>query len=51
MMYCICIKFMKNLNKILERENRIDLYKDCLKFLKTRVNLDLALFKDDIWSH
>jgi ribonuclease D len=41
----------EELNKILERENRIDLYKDCLRFLKTRVNLDLALFKDDIWSH
>ena len=37
--------------KILERENRIQLYKDCIKFLKTRVELDLALFKDDIWSH
>jgi ribonuclease D len=39
------------LNKILVREKRIDLYKECLKFLKTRVELDLALFKDDIWSH
>ena len=39
------------LQKILERENRIQLYKNCLKFLKTRVELDLALFKDDIWSH
>ncbi len=39
------------LNKILERENRMELYKDCLKFLKTRVDLDLALFKDDIWAH
>ena len=39
------------LKKILERENRIQLYKDCIKFLKTRVELDLALFKDDIWSH
>lgn len=39
------------LKKILERENRIELYKDCLKFLKTRVKLDLALFKEDIWSH
>ena len=37
--------------KILERENRIKLYQDCLRFLKTRVELDLALFKDDIWSH
>jgi ribonuclease D len=35
----------------LVREKRLNLYKDCLKFLKTRVELDLALFKDDIWSH
>jgi ribonuclease D len=40
-----------NLKKILERENRMQLYNDCLKFLKTRVDLDLALFRDDIWSH
>jgi len=44
-------KIHEELNKILEREKRIDLYMDCLKFLKTRVDLDLALFKDDIWSH
>ena len=44
-------KIHEELNKILERENRIELYKNCLKFLKTRVELDLALFKDDIWSH
>ena len=44
-------KIHEELNKILERENRIKLYRDCLKFLKTRVDLDLALFKDDIWSH
>ena len=44
-------KIHEELNKILERENRIDLYKDCLKFLRVRVDLDLALFKDDIWSH
>ena len=44
-------KIHKELEKILERENRIELYKDCLRFLKTRVDLDLALFKDDIWSH
>jgi len=41
----------EELNKILVRENRIHLYNDCLKFLKTRVNLDLASFNDDIWSH
>ena len=44
-------KIHEELNKILVRENRIKLYKDCLKFLKTRVDLDLALFKEDIWSH
>ena len=41
----------EELNRILKRENRIELYKNCLKFLKTRVDLDLAYFKDDIWSH
>jgi ribonuclease D len=44
-------KIHEQLNKILIREKRIELYFDCLKFLKTRVDLDLALFKDDIWSH
>ncbi|WP_440691012.1 ribonuclease D [Candidatus Pelagibacter sp. HIMB1782] len=44
-------KIHDELNKILKRENRIKLYENCLKFLQTRVDLDLALFKDDIWSH
>ena len=44
-------KIHEKLIKILEREKRIELYKECLKFLNTRVDLDLALFKDDIWSH
>ncbi len=44
-------KIHDELAKILKRENRIELYSECLKFLKTRVNLDLALFKDDIWAH
>ena len=44
-------KIHEELEKILKREGRIELYKNCLKFLKTRVDLDLALFKDDIWSH
>ena len=44
-------KIHEELNNILIRENRLKLYQDCLKFLKTRVDLDLALFKDDIWSH
>ena len=44
-------KIHDELNKILIRENRLDLYNNCLKFLNTRVDLDLALFKDDIWAH
>ena len=44
-------KIHEELDKILKREKRIKLYEDCLKFMKTRVELDLALFKDDIWSH
>ena len=41
----------EELNKILIREKRMKLYEDCIKFINTRVNLDLASFKDDIWSH
>ncbi len=44
-------KIHEELYNILNRENRLNLYKNCLKFLKTRVELDLAFFKDDIWSH
>ena len=44
-------KIHEELVNILQRENRIKLYNECLKFLKTRVDLDLALFKEDIWSH
>ena len=44
-------KIHDELMRILRRENRLKLYQDCLKFLFTRVELDLALFKDDIWSH
>ena len=44
-------KINEELNKILVREKRMELYEDCIKFINTRVNLDLASFKDDIWSH
>ena len=44
-------KINDTLNKMLIRENRINLYKECLKYLNTRVNLDLECFPDDIWSH
>ena len=39
------------LNKILVREKRNDLYKDVIKFIYSRVNLDLASYTSDIWSH
>ena len=40
-----------SLKKILERENRIEIYEKTIKFINTRVDLDFASFKDDIWSH
>ena len=39
------------LEDILKREGRYNLYYECLKFLNVRVELDLASFKEDIWSH
>ena len=44
-------KIHYELDKILEREKRMDLYKQCIRFLYTRIQLDLLEFKDDIWSH
>ena len=41
----------QNLKKILIREKRDYLYTDAIKFIYSRVNLDMASFKDDIWSH
>tara|TARA_B100000242_G_scaffold281296_1_gene241447 strand:+ start:30 stop:641 length:612 start_codon:yes stop_codon:yes gene_type:complete len=39
------------LMNILKREKRDILYKDAIKFISSRVNLDLAAFTSDIWSH
>ena len=39
------------LNKILVREKRDQLYDEAIKFVHSRVNLDLASFTSDIWSH
>ena len=39
------------LNKILIREKRDKLYKEAIKFIHSRVELDLASFTSDIWSH
>ena len=40
-----------SLEKILLRENRHYLYIETVKFLRTRVLLDLASFSEDVWSH
>ena len=39
------------LMEILVREKRDKLYKDAIKFIHARVDLDLASFNTDIWSH
>ena len=41
----------QGLEKILIREKRHQLYLDSIKFINNRVNLDLASFSQDIWSH
>ena len=40
-----------SLKKILIREKRDNLYNNAIKFINTRVDLDLASFTSDIWSH
>ena len=44
-------KIKKELEKMLIREKRIDLFKRCLSFLDTRVELDQNGFKFDIFEH
>ena len=44
-------KIYEGLYKILVRDNRLDIYKKVIEFLPTRVDLDLAYFREDIWSH
>ena len=41
----------EKLKSILIRENRDTLYVDTIRFIYSRVNLDLASFNSDIWSH
>ena len=41
----------QNLNKMLIRENRLELYENCIKFLKTRIKLDQSGFTEDIFQH
>ena len=44
-------KIKEELEKMLIRENRLDLYKNCIDFLKTRIKLDQQGFSEDIFSH
>ena len=44
-------KIKSELEKMLIRENRMDIFKKCLVFLDTRVTLDQSGFKFDIFEH
>jgi len=44
-------KIKDELNKMLIRENRIELYEKCIQFLKTRIKLDQSGFTEDIFQH
>ena len=49
---CIFLhRIRSELNKMLIRENRMELLTKCLSFINTRVELDLADYKNDIFSH
>ena len=39
------------LEKMLKRENRMELFENCIKFLDTRIKLDQNGFKFDIFEH
>ena len=44
-------KIKDELYKMLVRENRLDLYKNSIEFLKTRIKLDQSGFTEDIFAH
>tara|TARA_B100000959_G_C14919375_1_gene598791 strand:+ start:279 stop:902 length:624 start_codon:yes stop_codon:yes gene_type:complete len=44
-------KIKQELTKMLSRENRMDLFKKCMNFLETRVELDQKGFKEDVFHH
>ena len=44
-------KIKGELHKMLVREKRLDLYNNCIKFLKTRIKLDQSGFAEDIFQH
>ena len=47
--------YLHNIKKILEkmlvRENRVELFENCMKFLPTRIKLDELLFTEDVFMH
>ena len=44
-------KIKAQLEKMLVREKRMDLFKRCISFLDTRIELDQNGFKFDIFEH
>ncbi len=44
-------KIKTELEKMLKRENRVELFNNCINFLSTRVELDQNGFKFDIFEH
>tara|TARA_B100000579_G_C22408544_1_gene655205 strand:- start:50 stop:673 length:624 start_codon:yes stop_codon:yes gene_type:complete len=44
-------KIKSELEKMLKREGRVELYESCLNFLNTRIELDQSGFKFDIFEH
>jgi ribonuclease D len=44
-------KIRDELHKMLVRENRLELYESCIKFLKSRIKLDQSGFTEDIFQH
>ena len=44
-------KIKNELHKMLIRENRLNLYENCIQFLKTRIKLDQSGFVEDIFQH
>ena len=45
------LQIKNELEKMLIREKRIDIFNNCLSFLDTRVALDQGGFKFDIFEH
>lgn len=44
-------QLQETLNEMLRRENREDIFKKCMGFLPTRIDLDLCNFNGDIFAH